>query len=130
MPPPQDTNSRNGPSYGSAGAARPLMPTLASNRLAKTPVTPRLAMRDGSPASTSGTSTPPFVRAPRVAGNNSAASPVVPRAPNSFFARSPEPDSLVKPLHPTLAGQGNNITPRSASRKSRIGPDSSHSSPS
>ncbi|KAF2814635.1 uncharacterized protein BDZ99DRAFT_566595 [Mytilinidion resinicola] len=94
-----------------ANNTRPLMPTLASNRTAKTPKTPRLA-----PSSASAQSNASQTRRP----DRSDAPGYTPR---DTVPR----DDLSTPVKAFL---NNNITPRSSSRKSRVGTNSTQSTPS
>ncbi|KAH7405970.1 hypothetical protein DE146DRAFT_429861 [Phaeosphaeria sp. MPI-PUGE-AT-0046c] len=89
-----------------------LKPKLASNRTAKTPLTPRLAS------------------APSTATAN-ASSTQPPRNVRSSNATTPRVNSVVlEDVTPVKAFLSSNITPRSSSRKSRVGVDSSPSTPS
>ncbi|KAF2632778.1 hypothetical protein BU25DRAFT_382563 [Macroventuria anomochaeta] len=92
--------------------SRPLMPTLASNRTAangKTPVTPRLALAPSAPASSS-SQTGRTVR---------SANGVAPRL------AAPIKDDTT----PAKSLLSTNITPRTTTRKSRVGVGSSSSTP-
>ncbi|KAF2007306.1 hypothetical protein P154DRAFT_420128 [Amniculicola lignicola CBS 123094] len=91
------------------GNGRPLKPTLATNRTARTPVTPRLAP---SAASTNGSYTG------RSARSNADTTPRLATAAQ---------DDLSTPVKAFLSS---NITPRSSSRKSRVGLPSAQSTPS
>ncbi|CBX95092.1 hypothetical protein LEMA_P115070.1 [Plenodomus lingam JN3] len=82
---------------------RPLKPTLASNRTAKTPLTPRLAVASSASSTVSSQST-------RTVRSTNAAAPRAPVATQ---------DSVT----PAKAFLNSNITPRSSSRKSRVGVD-------
>ncbi|KAF7564994.1 hypothetical protein PtrSN002B_002878 [Pyrenophora tritici-repentis] len=87
---------------------RPLKPTLASNRTAKTtPLTPRLAVAPTASSTVSSTST-------RTARSSNGTTP------------RPSNDNVT----PVKAFLSSNITPRSSSRKSRVGGDSATSTPS
>lgn len=88
--------------------SRPLKPTLATTRTAKTPVTPRLA-----PSIASATSTP-AVRTPRLAVGTT------PR-----LNTAPQED-----VTPAKGYAHSNVTPRSSSRKVRVGVNSAGSTPS
>ncbi|KAF1939099.1 hypothetical protein EJ02DRAFT_266125 [Clathrospora elynae] len=89
---------------------RPLKPTLASNRTAKTPLTPRLA---GAPT------------APSTASSQSS------RPARTSNGGTPRPASTaLDNVTPVKAFLSSNITPRSSSRKSRVGVDSASSTPS
>ncbi|PVH94947.1 hypothetical protein DM02DRAFT_172986 [Periconia macrospinosa] len=98
---PIDRNNTN--------TSRPLKPTLATNRTAKTPVTPRLALAP----TTSGTSTTTTTRKPRS---------VVGSAPR--IATSTNED--VTPVKSLI---NSNVTPRSSARTSRVGVGSAQSTP-
>ncbi|KAF1814174.1 hypothetical protein P152DRAFT_456406 [Eremomyces bilateralis CBS 781.70] len=102
MPPSERSNHANPP--------RPLMPTLASNRTAKTPITPRLAASKSPIVSSAGSTFP----RPTVRGDSAASSP-----------RSPIKDEISTPVKSFL---NSNVTPRSSARKSRV--DSASSTPS
>ncbi|KAH9868311.1 hypothetical protein J1614_007383 [Plenodomus biglobosus] len=80
---------------------RPLKPTLASNRTAKTPLTPRLAVASTASSTLSSQST----RSVRTANGPAPRAPVATQ------------DSVT----PVKAFLNSNITPRSSSRKSRVG---------
>ncbi|KAF2651488.1 hypothetical protein K491DRAFT_696400 [Lophiostoma macrostomum CBS 122681] len=95
------TNSNNG---------RPLKPTLATTRTAKTPIAPRLAPSVASSVSSSQTS--------RTARSNVGTTP---RAATTAHQED---------VTPVKAFLSNNITPRSSSRKSRVGVSSTNSTPS
>ncbi|KAJ4286673.1 hypothetical protein N0V90_012925 [Kalmusia sp. IMI 367209] len=88
--------------------SRPLKPTLATTRTAKTPVAPRLAPSIASASST------PASRAPR---SNVGGTPRVNTA-------------LQEDVTPVKAFIHSNVTPRSSSRKSRVGVGSANSTPS
>ncbi|KAF2270886.1 hypothetical protein CC78DRAFT_573245 [Lojkania enalia] len=106
LPPPTPTRlmptDRSNTSNG-----RPLMPTLATTRTAKTPVAPRLAPSLASTGSSQ--------------SNRTARSSVT--APRANTAAH---EDLSTPVKSFLNG---NVTPRSSSRKSRVGFGSSHSTP-
>ncbi|KAL6712332.1 hypothetical protein ACN47E_000209 [Coniothyrium glycines] len=93
---PIDRSNQNTP--------RPLKPSLASNRTAKTPLTPRLAA------------------APAAAPASSTQSTRTPRLSNGSTPKPPAatPDATT----PARAFLNSNVTPRSSSRKSRVGVDS------
>ena len=89
-------------------SSRPLMPTLATNRIAKTPITPRLA------ASATSTNTS------------------LPRRPErSDTGNTPKGDSVAREdlTTPVKTFLSSNVTPRSSSRKSRVGTGSAQSTP-
>ncbi|KAI8937508.1 hypothetical protein NX059_005226 [Plenodomus lindquistii] len=91
---------------------RPLKPTLASSRTAKTPLTPRLALAPTAAASASASSTV----------SSSSQSTRTARSTNGTTPRAPvvaTQDSVT----PVKAFLNSNITPRSSSRKSRVGVD-------
>ncbi|KAE8835282.1 hypothetical protein HRS9122_07552 [Pyrenophora teres f. teres] len=91
---------------------RPLKPTLASNRTAKTTaLTPRLAVAPTASSTVSSTST-------RTARSSNGTTPRAPTVAN------------VDNVTPVKAFLSSNITPRSSSRKSRVGGDSATSTPS
>ena len=84
------------------------MPTLATNRIAKTPITPRLA------ASATSTNTS------------------LPRRPErSDTGNTPKGDSVAREdlTTPVKTFLSSNVTPRSSSRKSRVGTGSAQSTP-
>ncbi|CAO2657344.1 Nn.00g034700.m01.CDS01 [Neocucurbitaria sp. VM-36] len=89
---------------------RPLKPTLASNRTAKTPITPRLAVAP----------TPP------------SATPSQPRSTvRTSNGSTPRPTTTAHvDVTPVKAFLNSNVTPRSSSRKSRVGVESASSTPS
>ena len=90
--------------------SRPLKPTLASNRTAaKTPVTPRLALAPSSPAS-----------------STSQTSRTV-RSANGITPRLAAP--IKEDTTPAKSFLSSNITPRTSSRKSRVGVSSNSSTP-
>jgi hypothetical protein len=95
MPASHSNNNHNG---------RPLMPTLASTRTSKTPVTPRLA---GTAAQSN---TPTSRRSDRT----------------DFIVSPSAKDELSTPVKPYVTS---NITPRSTARKSRVGAGSTQSTP-
>ncbi|KAF2856634.1 hypothetical protein T440DRAFT_437505 [Plenodomus tracheiphilus IPT5] len=80
---------------------RPLKPTLASNRTAKTPLTPRLAV------------------APTASSTVSSQSTRTLRSTNGTTPRAPA--ATQDSVTPVKAFLNSNITPRSSSRKSRVG---------
>jgi hypothetical protein len=86
-----------------------LKPKLASNRTAKTPLTPRLAVAPAAPTSSS-----------QVGRTVRSGNATTPRANTAVYED-------VTPVKPFLS---NNITPRSSSRKSRVGVESTASTPS
>ncbi|OCL10144.1 hypothetical protein AOQ84DRAFT_353695 [Glonium stellatum] len=88
--------------------SRPLMPTLATNRTAKTPITPRLA------ASVTSTNTSSSRRPERSDTGNTPKGNSVAR------------EDLTTPVKTFLSS---NVTPRSSSRKSRVGTGSAQSTP-
>ncbi|KIW07252.1 uncharacterized protein PV09_02107 [Verruconis gallopava] len=81
---------------------KPLMPSLASNRNVKPPLTPRLAAN----------ATPPLAKSSRTA------------TPNTLKPSGTKDEGST----PSRAFINNNVTPRSGTRKSRV--ESSHSTPS
>lgn len=86
---------------------RPLKPTLATNRTAKTPITPRLA-----PSVASASSSQPI------------------RTPRSNVSITPRTNTASQEdLTPVKAFLNSNVTPRSSSRKSRVGVSSANSTP-
>ncbi|KAF2681330.1 hypothetical protein K458DRAFT_420833 [Lentithecium fluviatile CBS 122367] len=88
--------------------SRPLKPTLATTRTAKTPVTPRLA--------------------PSVA---SASSNPSGRKPRSVVGSTPRVNTAVyEDVTPVKSFISSNVTPRSSARKSRVGVASPSSTPS
>lgn len=87
-----------------------LKPKLASNRTAKTPLTPRLAATP-STASAIGSQSGRTVRSSKA---------TTPRVNNT----------VLEDVTPVKAFLNSNVTPRSSSRKSRVGVDSALSSPS
>ncbi|KAF3046239.1 hypothetical protein E8E11_006383 [Didymella keratinophila] len=92
--------------------SRPLKPTLASNRTAangKTPITPRLALAPSTP-STSSSQTSRTVR---------SANGVTPRLAAPIKEDTPSSKSLLSA----------NVTPRTTSRRSRVGVASNSSTP-
>ncbi|KAH7126948.1 hypothetical protein B0J11DRAFT_290305 [Dendryphion nanum] len=91
---------------------RPLKPTLATTRTAKTPVTPRLA-----PSLASGSTS----QSARTVRSSNAAGSVTPRVNGT----SQEDFST-----PVKSFLNTNVTPRSSSRKSRVGFGSPNSTPS
>ncbi|KAF2254608.1 hypothetical protein BU26DRAFT_415990 [Trematosphaeria pertusa] len=88
-------------------SSRPLKPTLATTRTAKTPVAPRLA-----PSVASGSS----VQSGRTPRSNAGATP--------RFGNASHED-----LTPVKSFINSNVTPRSSSRKSRVGVGSAQSTP-
>ncbi|KAF2876918.1 hypothetical protein BDV95DRAFT_133743 [Massariosphaeria phaeospora] len=86
---------------------RPLKPMLATNRTAKTPIAPRLAPSVASAASS---------QAGRTVRSNGSTTP---------RALTAAPEDIT----PIKAFLNNNITPRSATRKSRVGVSSTQSTP-
>ncbi|KAI4647038.1 uncharacterized protein J4E78_009010 [Alternaria triticimaculans] len=102
---PIERTDRNNP--------RPLKPTLASTRTAaKTPLTPRLAVAPTASSTVSSSST-------RTARTSNGTTPKV---------AAPAPShNDVTPIKPFLSS---NVTPRSSTRKSRVGVDSASSTPS
>jgi hypothetical protein len=103
---PIDRNTLNNP--------RPVKPTLASNRTAKTPLTPRLALAPSTPTPAAQPGRPL-----RSANN--------PSAPRLAVAAPTHHDDVTTPTRPLLA---TNITPRSSARKTRVGGSSVGSTPS
>ncbi|KAG9189539.1 hypothetical protein G6011_06407 [Alternaria panax] len=100
---PIERSDRNNP--------RPLKPTLASNRTAaKTPVTPRLAVAPTASSTVSSSST-------RTTRTSNAATPGKPAAASHSDGT------------PVKAFLSTNVTPRSSARKSRVGVDSTSSTP-
>ncbi|KAF2202588.1 hypothetical protein GQ43DRAFT_413371 [Delitschia confertaspora ATCC 74209] len=91
-----------------ANSGRPLMPSLATNRTAKTPITPRLA--------------------PSIASANSSQSGRSIRSNTSTTPRlaTASRDDASTPAKSFL---NSNITPRSSARKSRVGANSANSTP-
>ncbi|KAJ4374162.1 hypothetical protein N0V83_002903 [Neocucurbitaria cava] len=89
---------------------RPLKPTLASNRTAKTPITPRLAVAP----------TPPSAASSQPSRNVRSSNGGTPRVNTTAHVD----------VTPVKAFLSSNVTPRSSSRKSRVGVDSALSSPS
>jgi hypothetical protein len=87
-----------------------LKPKLASNRTAHTPLTPRLAV---APSTTSAAAS----QSGRSVRSNTATTPRVKSA-------------VVEDVTPVKAFLSSNVTPRSSSRKSRVGGDSASSTPS
>ncbi|CAN9165365.1 unnamed protein product [Alternaria alternata] len=101
---PIERTDRNNP--------RPLKPTLASNRTAaKTPLTPRLAVAPTASSTVSSSST-------RTTRTSNGTTPAKPAA------------SSHNDVTPVKAFLSSNVTPRSSSRKSRVGVDSTSSTPS
>ncbi|ORY02477.1 hypothetical protein BCR34DRAFT_627556 [Clohesyomyces aquaticus] len=96
---PVDRSTNNG---------RPLMPTLATTRTAKNPITPRLA---------------PSIA---TASASASANPIANSSPAARAGNAALKDDLSTPVKSFLSS---NITPRSSSRKSRVGPGSSQSTP-
>lgn len=92
---------------------RPLKPTLASTRTAKTPLTPRLALAPTAASAPAATPSQP----PRLARSSNGTTP---RANNTVQVD----------VTPVKAFLNSNVTPRSSSRKSRVGVDSLSSTPS
>ncbi|KAH3982818.1 hypothetical protein HBH51_035890 [Parastagonospora nodorum] len=87
-----------------------LKPKLASNRTAKTPLTPRLAAAPSQATANSTQST-------RTVRNSNATTPRV-------------ANTVHEDVTPVKAFLNSNVTPRSSSRKSRVGVESTLSSPS
>ncbi|KAB2107444.1 hypothetical protein AG0111_0g4402 [Alternaria gaisen] len=101
---PIERTDRNNP--------RPLKPTLASNRTAaKTPLTPRLAVAPTASSTVSSSST-------RTTRTSNGTTPAKPAA------------SSHNDVTPVKAFLSSNVTPRSSSRKSRVGVESTSSTPS
>ncbi|KAF1841715.1 uncharacterized protein K460DRAFT_369724 [Cucurbitaria berberidis CBS 394.84] len=94
---------------------RPLKPTLASNRTAKTPITPRLAVTPTPTPTSASTSSQSGGRTVRSSNGST------PRA-NTTAAHAD--------VTPVKAFLSSNVTPRSSSRKSRVGVESASSTPS
>jgi hypothetical protein len=87
-----------------------LKPKLASNRTAKTPLTPRLAVAPSTaPAST-----------PQLGRHDRGTPATTPRANSTVYGD----------VTPVKAFISSNVTPRSSSRKSRVGFESASSTPS